>query len=234
MIEVHVLWIGGPLPALARLSLAAYTANGCSPILWTYDPLRAVKDLAGLGHGGGIEICDAKAVVPEEMIDRLAFGPRKQLALFSDFFAWNVIYKYGGWFGHLDMTLLKPIDDLDRLPFVFGPHHRYRASMALWKAPASSTFTSALVRSSEIGPPSHWHAMMERMSMAVEELSLDRYRVPGLLNDDWFHFLTPLLREGSRSFPLDYYGLHWCGSGSLDTLGADRGSYFAALQERYL
>lgn len=232
LIDVNLLWCYGELTDLARLSLAAYYRNGCRPIIWTYDWMKQVD--AVFKTGGHARVEDARAIMPESEIERYICNG--QMTLFSDRFAWEVSHRFGGWVGHLDFTLLKPIDQLDQLPYVFGPHHRCATGMPLWKAPVGSPAVSAMLTTKVQMPPLHWYAMMDVQSDQVRAHGLEGYVLRDLHNDDSDEVIVRnLLLEGS-TLPLHWdrlYGIHWMGSGTIRGRKIEKGSYFHQLQERY-
>jgi hypothetical protein len=223
---LHTVWFGGPLTELARMSLASYVRHA-NVWLWTYD-------LPG-EPPSGVARQDASVLIPPEEMKRWEFGPDRQLALFGDQLYWQASLRYGGWCGHLDATLLRRLPAQGR--YVFGPHHRYRASFALWKAPPfSALLRRVLSRRIEL-PPRHWHVCMEAFSEELGAEGLDRYRVPDLVNDDGDEApVRALLRAGSE-LPPEWAGnvaLHWMASGTIRGLEPEADSYYTRLRDDLL
>jgi hypothetical protein len=224
---LHAVWFGGPLTELARMSLASYVRHGAEVRLWTYGGIGELPE--------GVVSQDASELMPEEQMGEWAFGPERQLALFGDQLHWRAGARYGGWCGHLDVTLLRALPK--QKPYVFGPHHRYRASFALWRAPqASALLLRVLKRPIEL-PPRHWHMCMQAFSTEVGLLGLDRYRVPDLVNDDGDEAPVRALFRAGGELPPEWAGnvaLHWMASGTIRGLEPEPGSYYARLRDELL
>lgn len=221
MIPVHTLWTHGPLTPLALTCLASYERHGCKPVVWSY---------FGENFPPGLDVRDARDACPESEIERFRFH-NGQLALFSDRFAWGVIEKCGGWWGHLDVTLLRPLPMAGDYLF-FGPHHRCSMVTSLWKAPQGAPFLRALLARHLDLPAKHWYVTMDAMAEALRDHNLLCHVAGGLINND--HEEEPLwamLRAGSELHPewRGYVAIHWMASGAFRGREPEPGSFFSEL-----
>lgn len=227
MIDVHVIWTHGRLTPLARLSLRSYRRWGYNTILHTYSAHSDVHEELERCAGA---VRPAEEVWPWDLFQQHAFRPSAQLALACDQLAWRISQINGGWIGHLDVTLNRELPLQE--PYVFGPHHRYRASMALWKAPAGSELVRRAIEAEIRVPPIDWHSNMRTFSDLIVELDLERFRRPDLVTDDADERpLRELMQRGGK-LPdrwRELVAIHWCGSGTPGAMRPEDGSYFAEL-----
>lgn len=222
MIPINVLWTDGPFTDLAVASLNAYAAHGCVPHVWTYDK-HSDPPPYGVWQ-------DANLIIERNKVDQYRFSPTGQLALFADRFSWELIYKVGGWYGHLDLTLNRPLDD--SAPYAFGAAHRGLISTALWKAPAGCQLLSRLISAERDLPPTQWHAFMEAWSNAILEEGLLSYLIPNW-NNDTFEDEQPMRRmfsdAGVESGWDAFQAIHWWGSGTVGRMTPSPQSFFSTL-----
>lgn len=100
-ILVHMLWVEGELSKLERLCCASFVMNGYQVKLWTYGAMRNVP--------AGVELCDARQILPSDRIFRYANG---SFAGFSNLFRYAVLCAQGGLWSDIDMICLLPATDL--------------------------------------------------------------------------------------------------------------------------
>lgn len=225
MIPVQTLWIEGPLTPLAELSLASYYKHGCAPVVWTYDLNQRFPEYVSVQY--------AEQILSHRLIPDYRFHTG-QLALFADRFQWELSYQIGGWVGHLDVTLLRPLSNFAEQPYVFGPHHREAVSTALWKAPQGSMLVDLMRKSAIALPPTHWHAMMEVMSRAIDAAEMRDWVVPSLHNDDATEQPLERMTKPNSVLPKkwrDFFAIHWCGSGRIRHRKIQKNSFLYRLQQ---
>lgn len=96
-VEVHMLWIGGSLSNLEKISILSFLKNGFSVKLWTYGNVLGVPD-------GTIQH-DARTVLPENRIFKYKNG---SYAGFANLFRYAVLSKFGGLWADTDVICLIP------------------------------------------------------------------------------------------------------------------------------
>jgi hypothetical protein len=176
---VQTLWLRSPLTLLARVSLASYVRYGCKVTLWTYG--LTAEDAAAVPEGVGVQ--DALEIMPEAEVHRHAYAPTGQLALGCDRVLWTAQSRMGGWAGHLDATLMRPLDDIAE-PYAFGPHHAFPPSQAIWKAPRDSVYVRAALAFVADPPHMGWYDTMKAANRAFEKYGLVRFMRDDLVDDD--------------------------------------------------
>lgn len=107
---VHMLWADGPLPRLARLSLASFRANGFAVTLWSFSPGRL--------SGADAELRDAREIVAHV---NPADVPGPWL---SNLFRYEVIATQGGLWSDMDVVALSGPAALPDGPFVASERRR--------------------------------------------------------------------------------------------------------------
>jgi hypothetical protein len=117
---VQSLWVG-KLTSMEQLSIKSHIAHGHEFHLYTYGKLEGVPE--------GTIVKDANEIVPEEMIAKF-----QNLANFSDYFRFSLIYKKGGWWTDTDSVCLKPFDFEQE--YVFPNYTSNTVSPGVFKAPA--------------------------------------------------------------------------------------------------
>ena len=102
---VNGLWIspdGKPLSNLERLCIYSFCANGHDFRLWTYGDLPNIpRDTSP----GKVEVRDAAEILPANKMFRV----KGSLANFSDWFRWELMVRFGGWWVDMDMVCLRPL-----------------------------------------------------------------------------------------------------------------------------
>ena len=94
---VQSLWVGGRLSNMEKLSIASYLHYGEHFHLYTYEPVEGIPE--------GTVVKDANEIVPQSDIAKF-----QNMANFSDWFRYNLLYKKGNWWVDIDTVLLKPFD----------------------------------------------------------------------------------------------------------------------------
>ena len=101
--EVRAFWTGPALSFYEQLSLKSMVASGARVILYSYEDDLAVP--------GGVELADAREILPWPSDGHREKNRFSSLALHSDLFRYIVLHRFGGWYVDLDLILLR-----DRLP----------------------------------------------------------------------------------------------------------------------
>ncbi|MCH5716246.1 glycosyltransferase [Niabella hibiscisoli] len=92
---IQSLWVGGPLNPLALLCINSYLFHGHEFHLYVYEKIEVPK---------GIILRDATNILPQHQIFKDKYG---SYAAFSDWFRYELLYKYGGWWTDMDVVCLK-------------------------------------------------------------------------------------------------------------------------------
>jgi len=123
--EVRFFWVGPPLSTYEILSLTSFLATGARVILYSYDKNLSVPE--------GVELHDAEAVLPLDVLKRYNSGNPDAWARHSDLFRYVMLERFGNWYADLDVVCLA-----DRLPpaeMYFGRSTGMRAFAGLLKFP---------------------------------------------------------------------------------------------------
>ena len=171
---IHGLWIGDTLSAIELLTLSSFVNNGHVFRLWIYQDLKT-----SVPHG--VEIMDARLIIPEEKIFRYRetdqFGHGKgSLGGFSDIFRYKLLYDHGGWWSDMDVTCLKPLNFLS--PYVFRPHHDMPVVGNVMKCPKDSQLMKYCFEraSSEVDENNRdWHLPIQILNDGIEKFNLSEY-----------------------------------------------------------
>jgi hypothetical protein len=106
MNTIQSLWVSGSLSPVEQVSIKSFLRAGHPFRLYTYD-------IDGRSIPRGTQVLDAKDIVPRSKIDKF-----QNLANFSDFFRYSMLYRNGGWWCDLDVFCLSPFDFSE--PYVFA------------------------------------------------------------------------------------------------------------------
>ena len=117
---------------LEQLSIRSFQKNGHPYELYVYD------EMAGIPEGTIVK--DANDIIPEKYI----FTTRKtSLAVFSDWFRWELLYRNGNYWADMDIICLQPLDYPDDI--VFGNTHPGSPSPAVMKFPKNHPLSEFMV-----------------------------------------------------------------------------------------
>eukprot|EP00928_Gymnodinium_smaydae_P037639 TRINITY_DN26095_c0_g1_i1.p1 TRINITY_DN26095_c0_g1~~TRINITY_DN26095_c0_g1_i1.p1 ORF type:complete len:429 (+),score=28.94 TRINITY_DN26095_c0_g1_i1:92-1378(+) len=123
LVDVHTLWIGSELPDWVPLCVKSYLNTGHKVSWWVYSQERRA-DLERLQIRGGIldhtnlRIRDADRIMPFERASKMYYqgmGPEGKWqgwAPFSDWFRYEVLARYGGWWVDADGVSVRNLRDL--------------------------------------------------------------------------------------------------------------------------
>jgi hypothetical protein len=99
-LPVCMLWVGGALGPIERLSLVSFLTNGHPVALYTY------ADVTGIPPG--IERRDAREVMPEAVVAALRYA-NGSVALASNLFRYRLLAAGKGLWADIDVVCLKPV-----------------------------------------------------------------------------------------------------------------------------
>ncbi|MEQ8653148.1 MAG: hypothetical protein RIC87_11855 [Kiloniellales bacterium] len=129
----HALWVGDSIPALAAGCLASFVRLGHRVQLYTYD------DLAGVPKG--VEVLDAATILGRERIFR--HHRTGTLSVFSDHFAYTLLYKFGGTWIDCDMYCVRPVPGDEEI--LYGREAPDRLNKSLFRLPKGSDIAHDLL-----------------------------------------------------------------------------------------
>jgi hypothetical protein len=97
-----MLWVRGDLSRMELLSLRSFLTQGHPVHLYTYD--------APANLPRGVEVRDAREVVPHELVPKAQSVPfgKGAYASFSDYWRLCLMRQRGGWWSDLDVVAIKP------------------------------------------------------------------------------------------------------------------------------
>ena len=207
---VQMLWVGGPLSALERLTLTSWLANGHEVHLYSYGkPANAPK---------GLRICDAREILPAEADTHNSAGGQGPVR-FSDRFSFALLQALGGIWVGIDVVCLRPLEFAAGLEYFFASEMlpaqtgdegklRIRASTCVMKAPAGSPLTKhcvdiagATAGDDATTGPLLLHGAVEKFNMTTALLN------PNLFCPVPFWNMTALI-SGMTVLPPESYGVH--------------------------
>ncbi|WP_257668521.1 glycosyltransferase [Parapedobacter tibetensis] len=102
---IQGLWIGEKLTPLCLLCMKSYLFHGHEFHLYAYNQFDLPE---------GAILKDANEILSKEKIFKDKYG---SYAIFSDWFRFELLYKYGGWWSDMDSICLKPFDSDDDYVF---------------------------------------------------------------------------------------------------------------------
>jgi hypothetical protein len=117
--KINFLWIGDKLQEVCQIGLKSFINQGHECVLWTFGKVEGVPKQ--------VQIADGHEFVPLDVYSKW-FGPNARqpdhkhksrvVQAFSDYFRYELLYKYGGWWCDTDIICLKPFE-FDE-PYVFA------------------------------------------------------------------------------------------------------------------
>lgn len=100
---IQMLWLGGPLSTLERLSLASFLHNGHAVHLYAYDDIADVPE--------GTMLMDAGEIISLADMRTMTSGERHgSWAPFSNIFRYKLLHERGGIWCDTDVVCLKALD----------------------------------------------------------------------------------------------------------------------------
>jgi hypothetical protein len=102
---IQSLWVGDRLSLMEQMCIKSHLRVGHPFHLYTYGGVGGIPP--------GVTTKDANVIAPKWKIEQF-----QNLANFSDYFRYLLLYKNGGWWSDLDSFCLRPFDFTD--PYVFA------------------------------------------------------------------------------------------------------------------
>jgi hypothetical protein len=103
-VTINSLWIGDKLRDFENITILSHLAHGHKFNLWTYNYIDGVPDRTTL--------CNASEIVPRRVYEKWfkSETSRHSRQTFSNYFRYNLIYKYGDWWLDMDCVCVRHID----------------------------------------------------------------------------------------------------------------------------
>jgi hypothetical protein len=150
MMTCNMLWVGERLGTLERACIRSVLRQGHPLVLWCYDP--------PMGAPNGVPLADAAEILPASKIIRHHSG---SVALFSDWFRYELQRQGKGVWLDGDVYLLRPIPDADYLLTEFEPGH---LNGAVLRIPSDSPMLDDLLALFERDLIPWWVPMRARLA----------------------------------------------------------------------
>ena len=130
--RINSLWIGDRLGRVERACLRSVLAHGYRGVLWCYARPEGVPE--------GVELRDAAEILPENAIIRHHSG---SVALFTNWFRWELQRRGLGIWADCDLYLLKPLGEVP--DHLFGREAQDRIGTAILRLPPDSALLPPLL-----------------------------------------------------------------------------------------
>ena len=205
---VNGLWVGNRLSPLELLTLHSFVDYGHVFHLWIYEELENQLPQ-------NVILKDANEIVPKTDIFRLKYGDVEEgfgvgsLALFADWFRYNLLYQQGGWWVDMDVTCLSPLDISTE--YYFRNHFVLPMIGNVMKCPPKAPFLLETIK--QLSPESientkDWLYPNKVLNEQIKIFNLSNFIRKGNSNiDNWIE-IEPLLYQQNALNPSWKY-LHW-------------------------
>lgn len=212
---VNALWLGNKkLSPLEMLTLKSFTHFGNEFHLWHYEPIQAnLPEGVVLRDGNEILAKERIFRYPERMM--LGFGQNSYVG-FSEIFRYKVLHDVGGWWSDMDVTLLKPLTDVED-EYYFRNHGVLSVVGNIMKVPKGSElmgicYERACVEVNE--KQDDWHHAIRILCYHIENLGLNKYIHRHECNLDRIDFILPYIFEQKSidEVPRNWRFIHWMNS----------------------
>lgn len=150
MTPCNTLWIGPTLSRVERACFRSVLRAGHPLVLYCYDEPAGIPE--------GVEVRDAAAVLPRESVIRHSSG---SVALFSNWFRYELQRRGAGIWLDSDVYLLRPIDGERR--YLFGHEDSGTLNGAVLRLPADSALLARLLAIFEESTVPPWLTGRERL-----------------------------------------------------------------------
>jgi hypothetical protein len=168
--RLNSLWVGDRLGYIERLCLTSALAVGHPFTLYSYTP-DALRDVPK-----GVELCDARDVMPEEKLVRYSDSGAVQLG--ANFFRYALLMKGLGYWVDMDFCFLKPLDF--NIPYVFGWEYENWINNALLRIPAQSKMVHDLCNIPQTNRRPPWYGPKSTLRYYWNRLTKGDIRVQDL------------------------------------------------------
>lgn len=212
---VNCLWMGSPkLSNLELLTLKSFTSMNVEIHLWHYDPIvTEIPKEVLLKNANEIIPREKTYKTPKKMM--LGFGGGTYVG-FSDVFRYKVLYEHGGWWSDMDVTLLKPIEDITD-DYWFRNHGVLSTVGNIMKVPKQSELMKKCYdqASEEMNEnQDDWHHAIRILCYHIENLGLSKFIHKKECNLDRMDWLSNFITEPGTLdlIPDQWRFIHWMNS----------------------
>ncbi len=180
---IRSLWVGNELSTLERMCIESYQRVGHEFHLYSYNFVENVPP--------GTFYQEAEDIVP-----KAAIGVFQNLANFSDYFRYTLLYRHGGYWVDLDNFCLRPYDF--QVPYVFSSQRPGPTSF-------ESEINAGVIRVPEPCTPIMRFCLDQVAAMDTKTNHWSQIG-PGLLMDAYHRFnLERYLKPYKTFCPIDYF-----------------------------
>ena len=100
-----MVWVGGGLSLMSRLTLSLWVRRGFTPHVWSYGSVEGVPSGAVVRDAG--EVLPAESLFTFQGYDKnISNGGKGSYAHWSDIFQLRLLRMHGGWYSQLDVACL--------------------------------------------------------------------------------------------------------------------------------
>lgn len=188
--KIQMLWVGGDLSPIEKLSISSWLQNGFHVDLYTYGDVRDVP--------AGCNIRNAAEILPKEEIfaHSGATGRSKgSFAGFADVFRWHLLNKVGGFWSDCDIVCLKPfklpqgLAIASEMARTFGADHMAITNCFFGGPPGHPMFRAACEKVVDVVPDElNWGEVgTQLIGQLVDEMDLE----DSVLRSDAFNKISP-------------------------------------------
>ncbi|MCX7953633.1 MAG: hypothetical protein N3A01_00415 [Bacteroidales bacterium] len=204
---VHSLWIGNELTPLEILTIKSFIYHGHDFWLWVYNNNINTPLLPNLFLKDANEIIPFEKVFSYKYSNQYGHG-KGSYAGFSDIFRYALLYKYGGWWTDMDVTLLKPLDFISE--YVFRKHHVFNAVGNLMKCPPKSIlmklcYEEALILVNQNNKD--WNMPIIILNKNIKKLGLHSNIIDITPPDKW-NVIKKFMKH-NYNLQDTWYAIHW-------------------------
>lgn len=209
-----MLWIGGSLSTLERLSIISHQHHGHPVRLFSYEPIPNLP--AGTIHE------DARAVMPESAVfSNPSPSGHGNLSMFSNFFRYHLLLQRGGIWSDCDSVCLKPLvfaDEMEyffateRLPETQGGQPAIQVASGICKAPPGAAVIRRALDIAEAAdlPTAAWAATGPKaLHQSVQEHGLARHMLAPEVFCPIGWWQVPALIAGPTMVPANTFAVHF-------------------------
>lgn len=212
---VNALWLGShKLSPLEMLTLNSFSHFGAEFNLWCYDSISNSMP-------SGVTVRDGNEILPKDKIFKyppkmlLGWGGGSYVG-FSEIFRYKVLYDLGGWWSDMDVTCLKPLNEI-KDDYWFRFHGVLSVVGNIMKVPPHSElmrrcYHKAVVEVND--RQDDWHHAIRILCYNIENLSLSGYIHNDACNLDRIDSVWPfyLSKTDLQSIPDTWLFMHWMNS----------------------
>lgn len=189
-------WIGGALGRLERACLKSVLRHGHRHALYCYREPEGVPD--------GVEVRDASEILPESAV---FFHRNGSVAIFSDWFRYELQRRSLGTWVDTDVYLLRPLDG--ERPYLFGREEPNLINNAILRIPPDSPLLAELLQlfdRKDVPEWLPWRAYLPARARALISGIVDLSKLPfGTTGPDALTAIAERLGLASEALPSDVF-----------------------------